>query len=129
MNETYAAPTTKSDTLLVNGRSSSVPFKCNPKLANLVKITLNGAEGFVSPDGDLMFNVGSQAQGAVIAISDDNNFSRGHISMGKPLPKPIQENLNITLFAYVKITSEALANASLVPGPFSASMVYQVEYE
>ncbi|WP_369308946.1 fimbrial protein [Providencia rettgeri] len=121
--------------LYKNGHSVAKNFtltlkNCDPALANSVKITLNGTAVSVTPDGYLAFDASSVAKGAVISISDDS-LSRGHIPMGSPLPaKPIESGtMRIPLYASVVATPEALENQSLVPGSFTATLYYLVEFE
>lgn len=104
--------------------------ECDPALANSVLITLNGVVGSVTADGDLLFDSGSLAAGAVIGITDDS-VSLEQIAMGKPLsPKPVDKGtMNIPLYAYLRITPDALAHQSVVPGPFTATLFYQVSFE
>ncbi len=121
--------------LYLHQDSASVPFgltlkDCDASLANSVTITLSGTAGNVTPDGYLMLDSSSVAQGAVIGIADESKM-RERIRIGSALPKrPVSNGtMDIPLSAHLHITPEALANTSVVPGVFSATLYYSVNFE
>ncbi|MGG4610149.1 fimbrial protein [Providencia sp. Me31A] len=118
--------------LYLHGKTVAKPFSlalkdCDPTVANTVSIRLKGATGSVTPDGYLALDASSEAKGAVIGVTD----TRERVVIGNALPqKPLEMGtMHIPLYAYLQITSEALANDGIVPGPFTATLYYQVEFE
>lgn len=121
--------------LYLHENSAAIPFSltlrdCDPSLANSVNITLEASPGSETSDGYLQLDRNSVAKGAVIGISDEG-MARERISIGSALPKyPVGTGtMRIPLSAYMHITPEALSNKSIVPGPFTATLYYQVSFE
>ncbi|MGO2306795.1 MAG: fimbrial protein [Providencia sp.] len=121
--------------LYLHENSNLVPFSltlknCDASLANSVTVTLQGTPGSVTPDGYLMLDKNSVADGVVLGIMDDN-ATQGHIAIGSGLPKiPVKNGtMAIPLSAYLHIKPIALANKTVVPGTFSATLYYSVSFE
>lgn len=121
--------------IYLHGKTVAKPFSltlkdCNPAVANTVKITLNGTVGNVTLENYLRFDQGSEAQGAVVGITDDA-VNREPIPMGTPLKAiPIKEGtMHIPLFVYVRGLPEAIANKTIVPGSFQATLFYTINFE
>ncbi|HEM7146923.1 TPA: fimbrial protein [Providencia stuartii] len=121
--------------LYLHKNSAPVPFSltlkdCDPSLANGINITLEATPGNETLDGYLQLDSSSVAKGAVIGIRDEG-ITHERIAIGSALPKyPVGTGtMRIPLSAYMHITPEALSNKSIVPGPFTATLYYQVSFE
>ncbi|MEY1577945.1 fimbrial protein [Providencia manganoxydans] len=103
---------------------------CDPSLANGVNVTLEALPGGETEDGYLLLDSGSVASGAVIGIKDSRTGGT-RIPLGSTLPKqPIATGtMTIPLFAYLHITPEALQERAVVPGAFTATLYYKINFE
>lgn len=126
--------TVEDKLLYLHKNSSPVSFSltllnCDESLANSVSITLKAPPVNVTSDGYLIFDEGSVAKGAVIGIAN-NGITHERISIGSSLPKQVVSNgtMDIPLSAYLHITPDAFTNKAIVPGKFSATLYYLVEF-
>lgn len=100
---------------------------CDTSLGNTISAKLSGN---ATADGLLKFDPSSEASGVVIGLETMS---------GKPLPinntqveslYPIKDgNMTIKLKAYLKADPEAIANQSIQPGWFNATLTYTLVYE
>ena len=118
--------------LYANQRSKSEPFtlhlaECDPAIAGSVSVTFSGTESAALP-GLLAPDAGSQAQGIAIGIETAGGSAQ---PLNKPSPSAVLlagENL-LNWQAFVQGEPAALANKSLIPGEFTATATFSLDYQ
>lgn len=118
--------------LYTNARTPSQPFSlhlddCDTAVATGVKLTLIGTESSSLP-GLLALDTSSVAQGVVVGMETRS---------GQALPLNAQGyttaltpgNMTIALQAYVQAEPAAKANLGIVPGAFTATATFALEYQ
>ncbi|MGG4609848.1 fimbrial protein [Providencia sp. Me31A] len=122
--------------IYLHGRSIARKFElilkeCDPSLANSVKITLQAPPGNITTDGYLEFDRGSTAKGAVIGISEEGSMQSNRVLIGSSLkPKTLKAGtMTVPLYAYLSAKPGVVAAKSIVPGPYTATLYYLLNFE
>lgn len=118
--------------LYMNTRTPGQPFElhlaqCDLSLGKTVKVTFSGNESAALP-GLLALNGASQASGIAIGMETAQGEALPVNQQGKA--QTLVSGVNIlTAHAYVQGEPDALANKSIVRGPFSSVVTFSLEYE
>lgn len=120
--------------LYSNSRILSKEFElqlkdCDASIANSVTTIFNGN---ATPDGLLEFDANSEASGAAIGIETLSGVKLPlNPTSGVSYPsQPIKNGaMTIRLRAYLQGKARAIANNSIKPGNFSATMTYTLSYQ
>lgn len=102
---------------------------CDPALATNITFKLTPIEANTDPEGLLDFTPSSEAKGAGIAFE----FLNGEqilLNTEYKYPEEIQKgNMTLQMNAFLQGKNDAIANRAIVPGIYSAVMVYTLQYE
>ncbi|WP_337264910.1 MULTISPECIES: fimbrial protein [unclassified Serratia (in: enterobacteria)] len=118
--------------LYINGRTLGEPLvlhldDCDISLGNMVKLTFSGVES-TRLNGLLAISGASQTQGIAIGIETQQGnlvaLNTGRYNQGL-----VAGNNTLSLRAYVRGEPEAIAQKSIIPGDFTASATFLLEYE
>lgn len=118
--------------LYLNGRTLGEPLvlhldDCDISLGNMVKLTFSGTEN-TKLNGLLAISGSSQTQGIAIGIETPQGnlvaLNTGRYNQGL-----IAGNNTLSLRAYVQGEPDAITQKSIIPGDFTASATFLLEYE
>lgn len=118
--------------LYINGRTLGEPLilhldDCDISLGNMVKLTFSGIES-TRLNGLLAISGSSQTRGIAIGIETQQGnlvaLNTGRYNQGL-----IAGNNTLNLRAYVQGEPEAITQKSIIPGGFTASATFLLEYE
>ena len=118
--------------LYSNTRTASQPFSlhlddCDRAVATGVKLTLIGTESTPLP-GLLALDASSAARGVAVGMETSGGQALSLNVQGSTTPLT-QGSMAIALQAYVQAEPAAKANLGIVPGAFTATATFALEYQ
>ncbi|MTH44965.1 fimbrial protein [Intestinirhabdus alba] len=118
--------------LYADTRTKGVPFtlhltECDPSLANTLSVTFSGTPATGLP-GLLALDAGSTAKGIAIGLEAMDGTPLALEKAGAAT-QLVTGEMQLRWRAYVQGEPQALATRGIVPGEFSATATFRLDYE